>query len=161
MNASVRLSVYVGATTARVTQERGQHTRSSFSILSEHLHRPSAVLAFPFTTGRVQRFLSLVDRKVEACVPTAFSLSTFGYDVITDRVATPRFEPTSQPLEVSEAINVATGGPVPLIQRSSYVTNRKPIIIAAHSICQARKETGGKGDNIDIRSPNDKAGLKS
>ena len=47
---------------AGVTEEEG-HT--GFLI-----HFPSAVLAFIFLARRIQPSLSLVDRKVEFCVPT-------------------------------------------------------------------------------------------
>ena len=47
---------------AGVTQEEG-HTR--FLI-----HLPSAVRALIFVAGRIQPFLSLVDREVEFCVLT-------------------------------------------------------------------------------------------
>ena len=47
---------------AGVTQEES-HT--GFLI-----HLPSAVLALIFVARRIQRFLSLVDRDVEFCVPT-------------------------------------------------------------------------------------------
>ena len=47
---------------AGVTQEEG-HT--GFLI-----HLPSAVLALIFFAGRIQLFLSLVDREVEFCVLT-------------------------------------------------------------------------------------------
>ena len=52
---------------AGVTQEEG-HTG--------FLHLPSAVLAIIFTARRIQSTLSLVDRKVEFCVPTNSSFST-------------------------------------------------------------------------------------
>ena len=47
---------------AGVTQEEGN---TGFSI-----HLLSAVLAFIFLAGRIQPFLSLVDREVEFCVLT-------------------------------------------------------------------------------------------
>ena len=51
-----------------VTQEEG-HT----GFLT---HLPSAVLALIFLAGRIQPFLSLVDREVEFCVLTNKSFST-------------------------------------------------------------------------------------
>ena len=52
---------------AGVTQEEG-HTK--------FLHLPSAVLTLIFIAGRIQPFLSLVDREVEFCVPANSSFST-------------------------------------------------------------------------------------
>ena len=52
---------------ARVTQEEGQ---------TGFLRLPSAVLASFFIVGRIQSFLSLVDREVKFCIPTNQSFST-------------------------------------------------------------------------------------
>ena len=59
---------------AGVTQEEG-HT--GFLI-----HLPSAVLALIFLARRIHPFLSLVDREVEFCVLTIYSLST-SHDTIS------------------------------------------------------------------------------
>ena len=58
---------------AGVTQEKGH---------PGFIHLPYAVLALTFIAGRVQPFLSLVDREVDFCVPTNQSFSvcwTFSY----------------------------------------------------------------------------------
>ena len=56
------LDVRIVDVPAGVTQEEG-HT--GFLI-----HLPSAVLVLLFLARRIQPFLSLVDRKVEFCIPT-------------------------------------------------------------------------------------------
>ena len=87
---------------AGITQEEGQ---------TGFLPLPSAVLALIFITRRIQPSLSLVDHKVEFCVPMneSFSICCFFVlfcfvlfcEKIPVRVTTPRSELTSQCQRVS------------------------------------------------------------